>query len=157
MSEYALSTNLFSYAQARSNPAFFGWPLGTGEAEVIKQLNVGDYIIPKFSATPVYAGADESELEWQREYCSAIDVDYQDTKAAYDAEVAGGEGGVRFLLRVTERLPDDTRQGGSPWARVGAEKISLDKARSSKEFLLLRALPPTIAAQFKGTVSRGRH
>lgn len=157
MAEYALSTNLFTYAQVESDPPFFGWPLGTGEAEVIKQLNVSDYIIPKFSASGMYAGGDESDLEWQKAYCGHIGIDYDEILSKYNGEIAAGDAGAPFLLRVTGKLDDDERQGAPPWARVGVEKIPLDTPLSSKDFLLLREVPPSLAAQFKGTVSRGRH
>jgi MoxR-like ATPase len=157
VAEYALSTNLYTYAQARVDPAFFGWPVGTGEAEVIQQLNLGDVLIPKFSASATWAGGDESELDWQKSYCTAIGLDYDEVRAAYEAEIAGGEGGVPFLLRVIAKLPNDERQDGAPWARVQVEKTPLSKPLSSKEFLLLRALPANISAQFKGAVARGRH
>jgi energy-coupling factor transporter ATP-binding protein EcfA2 len=155
VTEYALSTNLYTYGQA--GQGFFSWPLGSGEAEVVRQLQPGDFIIPKFAASPAWAGDSEQDLDWQRKYFEAIEVDYDEAKAAYDAEVAGGENGVPFLLRVLGDEEDDTRPDGTPWARVRVEREGLAHPLSSKELLLLRGLPIGIAAQFKGQVSPGRH
>jgi len=157
MTEYALSTNLYTYAQVHApGGGFFGWPAGSGEGESIRQLSAGDLIVPKFAAMAAWSETDNN-LEWQRSYCAAIGVDYNKVRQEYEAEIDGGNSGVPFLLRVAGDLPDDERQGGEPWARVRVEKVPLDHSLSSKEFLLLRAVPTTIAAQFKGTVAPGRH
>ncbi len=155
MAEYVLSTNLYTYAQVERG--FFGWPIGSGEAEVIRELSAGDLITPKFAASSAWGGSDGDELDWQKQYCAAIENDYDAVKARYDAEIAGGAGGVPFLMKVSGPLDDDTRPQGARWARVAVEKVPLDAPLSLKEFLLLRALPITIAAQFKGTVAAGRH
>jgi MoxR-like ATPase len=156
MAAFALSTNLYSFAQTRADPAFFGWPTATGEAEVIRQLGVGDMIIPKFAASAHYT-ADEGDVEWQQQYCAAIGVGYEAVVVEYEEVVAFGEGAVPFLLRVKGPLENDERPSGPPWVRVAIDVLPLDRPLSAKEFLLLRAVPPTLAAQFKGTVSRGRH
>ncbi len=156
MTEYALSTNLYTYAQV--GKGFFGWPLGSGEAEIIRQLKPGDLIIPKFAASAAGGVGDQGrDLDWQRKYCEAIDVNYDQVNEDYDAEVAGGDNGVPFLLRVVGDEVDDTRPEGDVWARVKVEKVTLANPLSSKELLLLRDLPVGIARQFKGLVSPGRH
>ena len=151
MSDYALSTNLYTFAQA--SEGFFGWPVNTGEAEMIKKLEPGDTIVAKFAQTP---GWGEDAPEGQRNYCEAIGVDYEQILSAYDQVVAGGAGAVPFMLRVTKQLPDDPRPG-SPWASIGVERIELAHPLNSNEFLRLRAIPVEIAAQFKATVAPGRH
>lgn len=154
MAEFALSTNLYTFAQAEGG--FFGWPSDSGEAEVIRTMQVGDVIVPKFARVPVWDPTDEG-LEEQRQYCAAIGIDFEAVRAKYEAETDNGNRGVPFLLRVKGRLPDDNRSGGVPWTCVSIETIQLAHPLSSHEFLLLRALPITIAAQFKGTVAPGRH
>jgi MoxR-like ATPase len=154
MSDYALSTNLYTFAQAEQG--FFGWPNDTGEAETIKKLAPGDLIIPKFAQTPAWAGSD-GDADVQRAYCDAIGVDYDNVLQKYDQVVAGGQRAVPFLLRVIESLDDDERPSGAPWTRVAVEMDALTHPFSSGEFLRLRAIPVTVAVQFKGAVAPGRH
>src|SRR4051794_23024820 len=116
MASYALSTNLYSFAQIRAEPPFFGWPEGTGKAEVIKQLSQGDLIIPKFAASAHYVGI-EGDPEWQRRYCESIGADYEVLVEEYEAVISSGEGAVPFLLRVTGQLPADDRPAGAAWLR----------------------------------------
>jgi len=154
MSEHALSTDLYTFAQV--SEGFFGWPVGTGEADMIRQLEPGDVIVPKFARSPAYS-RDEIGPERQRGYCEAIGVDYDATREEYEEVVAGGDRAVPFLLRVVEHLEDDDRQPGQPWARVAVEREDLEHPLSGAEFLRLRSLPAVIAAQFKATVAPGRH
>ncbi len=156
MAAYALSTNLYSFAQVKAEQPFFGWPEATGEADMIKQFKAGDLIVPKFAASAHYVGG-EDDPEWQQRYCAAIGIDYESLVEEYEEIVASGEGAVPFLLKVSGPLPPDERQEGVPWIKVAIEKVQLEEPLSTKEFLRLRAIPPTLAAQFKGTVSRGRH
>jgi hypothetical protein len=155
MAAFALSTNLYSFAQTRVDQPFFGWPTGTGEAEVIRQLARGDIIVPKFAASPLYSEGDDFDA--QKDYCERLGLDYDDMVAAYEETVQNGHNAVPFQLRVESQLEDDDRPSGAPWARVAIEIFDLPEPLSAKEFLLLRAVPPALAAQFKGTVSRGRH
>ena len=154
MSDYALATNLYTFAQV--NEGFFGWPINTGEAEAIRKLKPGDMIVPKFAQTPTWAVDDESS-SWQRSYCEAIGVDYEQVVGNYQKTVAGGDGAMPFLLRVRQQREDDTRAEGVPWATVEIERIELAGPLSAREFLRLRAIPVEIAAQFKGAVAPGRH
>ncbi len=154
MSDYALSTNLYTFAQ--SSEGFFAWPVNTGEAETINKLQPGDFLVPKFAQAPIHPG-DEGGSDWQRQYCEAIGVDYDTIFADYEKVVAGGAGATPFVLRVTEQRADDARPANGPWAAVGVEPVALEKPLSTYEFLRLRAVPPEIAAQFKGTVAQGRH
>lgn len=154
MAEYALSTNLYTFAQAEQG--FFGWPADSGEAEVIRAMQPGDTIVPKFARVPTWDPTDEG-LEAQRQYCAAIGADFDKMRELYEAETDVGSKGVPYLLRVKARLPDDDRSAGVPWTCVSVEKVPLTHPLSSHEFLLLRALPVTIAAQFKGAVAPGRH
>lgn len=49
VTEYAISTNLIAWAPARAEKPLFGWPQDGPEADVVKQMSVGDLLIPKFS------------------------------------------------------------------------------------------------------------
>jgi energy-coupling factor transporter ATP-binding protein EcfA2 len=154
MSDYALSTNLYTFAQ--SSEGFFAWPVNTGEAETINKLQPGDFLVPKFAQAPIHP-SDEGGSDWQRQYCETIGVDYDSIFAEYEEVIAAGAGATPFVLRVIEQRPDDTRPANGPWAAIGVERSTLEKPLSTYEFLRLRAVPPEIAAQFKGTVAQGRH
>jgi hypothetical protein len=69
VSDYALSTNLYAFAQ--SGGGFFAWPVNTGEAETINKLQPGDFLVPKFAQAPIHPG-DEGGSDWQRQYCETI-------------------------------------------------------------------------------------
>ncbi len=154
MSDYALSTNLYTFAQVTQG--FFGWPSTSGEGEAIRKLRREDVIVPKFAQQATWS-AQEGSADAQRAYCEAIGVSYEDVLRAYNATVAGGEGAVPFMLRVTSQADDDERAGGVPWAAVHVETVELARPFNSNEFLRLRAIPMDIAAQFKGAVAQGRH
>lgn len=153
MSDWALATNLHTWAQA--GQGFFGWPSSGAEAELVRSMSAGDLIVPKFAQDPTYGDAEAAEAT--KLYCQAIGANFDSELTAYNSIVAGGSGAVPFLLRVTGSETDDTRQSGEPWARVRVTKIPLAFPLSTQDFLRLRAIPPTISAQFKGTVSQGRH
>ena len=97
MSDYALSTNLYTFAQ--SSEGFFAWPVNTGEAETINKLQPGDFLVPKFAQAPIHPG-DEGGSDWQRQYCETIGVDYDSMLAEYEKVVAAGAGATPFVLRV---------------------------------------------------------
>jgi MoxR-like ATPase len=156
MASYAMSTNLYTFAQIEHDPSFVGWPNNEGEAEVLKRLQPGDIIIPKFSKAGAFAGR-ESDASLQQQYCEAIGLDYEDIRTRYDEVVQGGDSAVPYLLKVKGPLDEDPRFGAVPWIRVEVERSALAQPLSSQEFLLLRSLPAGIAGQFKGMVSRGRH
>jgi len=154
MSDYALSTNLYTFAQVKLG--FFGWPSTSGEGEAIRKLERGDMIVPKFAQQATWSAQDGS-ADAQRAYCEAIGVAYEDVLAEYNATVAGGQGTLPFMLRVAAQADDDERADGVPWAAVHVEIVELERPFSANEFLRLRAIPMDIAAQFKGAVARGRH
>jgi len=153
MSDWALSTNLYTWAQVEDG--FFSWPVHQAESDVIRGLRPGDWIVPKYAQSPAYG--DEAADELQATYCSTILVDYEKALKRYLEIVANGAGAVPHLLRVTSDPDEDTRPSNGPWARVRVEPVPLRAPFSTKEFLRLRAVPPPVAAQFKGSVSPGRH
>ena len=116
MSDYALSTNLYTFAQS-SEEGFFAWPISTGEAETINKLQRGDFLVPKFAQAPIHPG-DEGGADWQRQYCETIGVDYDTIAVGSENVIAGGAGATPLVLRVTEQRPDDTRPANGPWAAV---------------------------------------
>lgn len=153
MADWALSTNLYTWAQVQRG--FFGWPADGAEADFIRSMQAGDMIIPKFSQTAAYS--DEGGEVPQRDYCAAIGVDYVAALRAYNDTISQGAGAVPYLMRVVGHRDDDTRAQGVPWACVNVRAEQLAAPISTREFLRLRAVPPSVAAQFKGAVSQGRH
>ncbi len=153
MADWALSTNLFTWAQA--GQGFFAWPATGAEADDIRSMNPGDIIVPKYAQAPAYG--DGTTDQGQRAYCEAIDVDYDDVLRTYEETVRGGAGAAPEVLRVTGLMEDDTRYEGQPWARVSVTREPLAYPLSTKEFLRLRVIPPAVAQQFKAAVAQGRH
>lgn len=157
MSDYALATNLATLTQSKLG--YFAWPASEGEGETIRKMAAGDCLVPKFSQSPDYRPSDD-DGRWeqsQRQYIAHIGVDYDEAAQEYEATVNGGQTAVPFLLRVTGRRPDEISFDERPWASVAVEREPLPRPLSTREFLLLRALPLEIARQFKGTAAPGRH
>jgi energy-coupling factor transporter ATP-binding protein EcfA2 len=153
MSEYALSTNLYGFAAIRQG--FVEWPSSSGEAEVLRSMNPGDLIVPKFAASADLGLGDS--LSAQQNYCAAIGVDADEIAAEYDATVAGGSNGIPYILHVTSVSEVEDHPTGQPWTRVDLTVEELPYALSTQEFLRLRAVPLELAAQFKGIAAPGRH
>lgn len=156
MTDFALSTNLYTFAQVFASSAFFGWPVSGGEAEVIRTMQPGDLIVPKFAQAADYGSADEA-ASLQAAYCSHLGHTYEQISAKYQEVVKGGAAAVPFLLRVMGAPFETSGADDRPWASVPVERIELPRPFSTKEFLRLRAVPPPVAAQFKALVSPGRH
>ena len=153
MADWALSTNLYTWAQTQQG--FFGYPTGSAEADLIRSMEAGDVIVPKFSQSSSF-GVEGDEMA-QRRYCEAIGTDYDAAVSSYNDTVQGGAAAVPCVIRVVGPRNDDNRYEGAPWACVAVEVMPLQYPFSTKEFLRLRAIPPAVAAQFKGAVSLGRH
>ena len=152
MKDYALSTNLYTFAQTEEG--FIAWPATSGEGELIRSLEVGDQIVPKFAQGPEYGELDDD----QRSYCESLGLDYENIRAQYISIIGGGENVVPFVLRVTgppEEKP--ATEGQAAQVSVPVNKVALVGPLSTKQFLRLRALPEEIAVQFKAVVSPGRH
>lgn len=157
MTEYAVSTNLISWAPARAEDPLFGWPKDGPEADVVKRMAVGDFLVLKFSQNPEYRRGG-GQVDYQRKVCEVLGLDYEDEKAAYGKRVAWGEGAVPFLMRVTGKAYDDDRYPSeAPWTCVPVEVEELPHPLSTQEFLRMRVVPVELARQFKATASRGRH
>src|SRR5215210_571678 len=137
MTEYAISTNLISYAPAKAG--IFGWPQNGPEGEVVQGMAVGDWLIPKFAQWPTYG----DQEDYQRGVCAVLDLDYDEQRADYMETIKQGESAVPFLMRVTGKLPDDDRfPSNEPWSVVSVELHPLDHPLSTHEFLKLRVTPP---------------
>jgi MoxR-like ATPase len=156
MAEYAISTNLISWVPAKRG--LFGWPQDGPEAETVEAMRPGDYLVPKFSQTPDYRRAGGEQVDYVKAICDLLELDYDTEFADYERRVAGGQGAVPFIWRVTRSLPPDDRfPSGEPWSLVGIEQEDLPHPFSTSEFLRLRALPIELARQFKATAAAGRH
>jgi len=155
MADWALSTNLYTFAQV--GQGFFAWPESGAEAELITSMQPGDRIVPKFAQPAAYRKEADAGDTAQRAYCDQIGADYDAVLTDYNSTIKAGEAAVPFLLKVVSARDDDTRAEGQPWIGVSVEREDLDFPLSNKEFLRLRVIPPTVAAQFKGSVSPGRH
>jgi MoxR-like ATPase len=157
VAEYAFATDFYGFEQiARGHIA---WPTRDREAEVIRGLEVGDLVVPKFAASPTTGLTPQARRQreiGQRSYCEAVGVDFDDLKQRYEETVKGGEAGVPFVLRVLGQLPSEYANDNE-WARAGIEAEELAFPFSTQEFLRLRVVPPEISRQFKGMVGRGRH
>jgi MoxR-like ATPase len=154
MTDYAVSTNLISWPPAAVG--FFGWPLDGPEGELVRKLNPGDYLLPKFAQNPNYRRGG-GQVDYVRGICAAVEVEYDAMLADYEHRVAGGQGAVPFLMKVTGPLDDKVISGAEPWARVAIEVEELPHPISTSEFLRLRAIPLELARQLKATAAPGRH
>jgi energy-coupling factor transporter ATP-binding protein EcfA2 len=155
VADWALATNLYTFAQVEQG--FFAWPESGAEAELITTMQRGDLIVPKFAQSAVYKTEADAGDTAQRAYCEQIGADYDAVLESYNSTIKGGEAAVPFLLKVVSARDEDTRAAGEPWIGVVVKREDLDFPLSNKEFLRLRVIPPTVAAQFKGSVSPGRH
>jgi MoxR-like ATPase len=78
--------------------------------------------------------------------------------ADYHKRVAGGEGAIPFIWRVTKKTGDDGRfPSDEPWSTVEITTEELQNPISTSEYLRLRATPLELARQFKATTAKGRH
>jgi energy-coupling factor transporter ATP-binding protein EcfA2 len=151
VTDYVLSTNARVFAMILKG--FVAWNKGSGEAEMLSRMIVGDHIVPKFAQTAVYGDQDESA---QRALAGDIGIDFDSLVADYDALVESGKGAIPFILTV-KHVAREVLMGSVPQLRVDVEVVRLEHPLSTQEFLRLRAIPDFVAAQFKGTVGRGRH
>lgn len=151
MVEYALSANIRTFSQIKCG--MIGWEKATGEGDRLLRLSAGDQLVAKFAHAAVYGEQDETI---QRSYLTELGLALEEVITEYDGTVHGGQGSVPFVLNVTGKpVEEDGPAGLFVTVPVGVEV--LPEPISTQAFLRLRALPETIAAQFKGVVSRGRH
>jgi MoxR-like ATPase len=151
VADFVMSSNCRIYAHIKTG--YLGWNRETGEGDVIRRMKPGDIVVPKFAQEATYG---EQDTVAQRSYCLGIGVDFDEVVAEYDFVVSGGKGAVPFLLHVTG-TPHEQDVAGEAVVQVAVDVEQLSTSLSTEEFLRLRALPETSAAQFKGTVARGRH
>ena len=156
MTEWAVSTNLISFAPAQADPPIFGWPQDGAEAQVVASMEPGDLIVPKFSQSPGYG--DDGQEDYQRGICAALGLDFAGMIARYAEVVRWGQSAVPYVWRVIRRRSDATGfPSREPWALVEIDVETLPRPLSTQEFLRLRAVPVALARQFKGMAARGRH
>jgi len=154
VAEYAISTNLIGWAPIRRE--LFGWPLDGPEGEMVRTLEPGDTLIPKFAQNPEYTKAG-GQSEYQRAVCRALGLNYEEELRAYNYHVDGGAGAISFLLAVVEQLPVRDGMPSGPWAMVEVGVHELPHPITTQEFLKLRATPLELARQFKAMAAPGRH
>jgi len=157
VTEYALSTNLYTFAQAAQG--FIEWPASSGEGELIRSLELGDVLLPKFAQAPRYGFADDLQRSAaQQTYCEDIGLDYQEILDQYTSTIGGGTNVVPFYMRVTGTPQNQAATPNRPaQIRVGVAKTEITGPISTQQFLRLRVIPEEIAVQFKAVVSPGRH
>lgn len=156
LAEYAISTNLISWVPAKRG--LFGWPQDGPESAVVESMIPGDLLIPKFAQTPDYKRSGGHQTEYVEGICKYLDLDYETELMDYEQRVAGGQGAVPFLWRVTDVLPPDRNFPNEvPWSVVAIDQKEIRWPYSTSEFLRLRAIPIEIARQFKATAAQGRH
>jgi len=156
VTEWAVSTNLISFAPAEAKPPIFGWPQDGAEAQVVATMEPGDLIVPKFAQSPGYG--DDGQEKYQRGICSTLGLDYEQMLARYADVVRWGQSAVPYIWHVVRRLPDDRRfPSQDPWSVVAIEVETLERPLATQEFLRVRAVPVELARQFKGMAARGRH
>jgi len=152
MTEYALAGNIWSHTPIREG--YLAWPRNQREGEVLDGMSAGDFIVPKFAASP-YTGGDETLAEFQQ-FAAQIGLSPDQALGSYADEIKDGQAAVPFLLRVTGQA-DPIDALDKPWARVNVDIVPIDHALDTQEFLRLRAFPDDIAIQFKGMAGPGRH
>jgi hypothetical protein len=94
VADYSVSTNLISWIPAMHG--IFGWPDGGNEADVIRGMRIGDYVVPKFAQYPVHEGQEA----YQQGIAAVHDEDWEQVRGAYITRISGGAGAVPFVMRV---------------------------------------------------------
>src|SRR5690348_16807491 len=101
----------------------FGWPDIGHEAEVVRGMNVGDWLVPKFAQGPTA----QDQEDYQREIAAVMSDDFEARLAEYMDKVNGGgwgSGAVPFVMRVgTQRGDEDRWPSSEVWACVNVEVI----------------------------------
>lgn len=157
MADYTVSTNLISWIPAMHG--LFGWPDDGHEAEVIRGMNVGDFVVPKFAQNPTA----QDQEDYQRALAAVLEDDFEARLDAYMDKVnnggnSPGAGAVPFVMRVgTQRGDEDRWPSSVPWACVNVEVIWLEHPISTSEYLRLRTVPVTLAGQFKAMAAPNKH
>jgi 5-methylcytosine-specific restriction enzyme B len=152
VADFTVSTNLISWIPAMHG--IFGWPESGLEAVVIREMTVGDVLVPKFAQSPVH----EDQEPYQRAIADVFDDDYNERRAQYEEIVNWGAGAVPFVMRISKHLGDDDRYpSNESWACVAVEIEWLDHPISTSEYLRLRTVPVELAGQFKAMAAPNKH
>ncbi len=151
MAQYVVAGNCRLFQQIQIG--MIGWEKASGEGDHLLRLTPGDQMVVKFSDSAVHGEQDEANL---RTYASKLGLHLDTILTDYNDLIRDGQGAVPYILRVTGGSSEATAMG-TTFVTVPVEVVSLQEPISAQDFLRLRALPETVAAQFKGIVSRGRH
>jgi MoxR-like ATPase len=157
MADYTVSTNLISWVPAQHG--LFGWPTDGHEAELVRGMNPGDLVVPKFSQNPEWAGGG-GQKDYQQGICEVFGDSLDEQIKAYHDKVKWGAAAVPFVMRVVRQRGDDDRFPSYPpyhWATVEVELEWLEHPLSTQEYLRLRVIPVELASQFKAMASANNH
>jgi len=135
-------TNAIAYAQVRGQRLWVRD--ATASADALRGMSVGDTVIPLFEPTPYHGDAGAVEL-------AAVAAEHGDDVQTLEADyvaLVGTSGAVPFLLGVTAAARTVER-GGVGVVEISVQERSLSNPLSGDDFLRLRSLDDSVAAQFK--------
>lgn len=115
---------------------------GTVVADALRRISPGEHVVPLFEHAPTHG---DEELRALDSVCKALTLDREELLRDYEA-IAGS---VPFILTVIEGAQDRTTDD-LVVVRVDVNELQIPLM--SSEFLRLRSLSDTVAAQFKGSV-----
>lgn len=147
-----MSTNAHMLPWLRK--AAIAWQVSSAEATELHRMSAGDLIVPIFAAKNSLSDADQTVLE---ALCNHLALDPDEVKAEYLRLTHSGHGAVPFILTVTGSADNWDADPSMAMVKVPVRAEKLAHPLSTPQFLRLRALPDYVAAQFKSTVSHGRH
>lgn len=114
---------------------------GSVTADALRRMTPGEFVVPLYETAPVHGDEEQRALS---SLCEAAGLDLRELLEEY-ASVAGT---VPHCLRIL----DTTCVGADPTeACVAVEVVALPQPLPASDYLRLRELPDTVAAQFKGS------
>lgn len=119
----------------------------TPSADALRGMTVGDTLVPYLEAEPYHGDAGQAEL---LAVCAEVDEDPDVLVAEYNA-VSSTSGSVPFLLTISG-APQTASIAGVDVVQLGVDVRDLAAPLSGDDFLRLRALDDSVAAQFKGSI-----
>lgn len=144
MTEYAMIANATAFAQVRAQLIWVRE--STASADALRGMTVGDTLVPYLEAEPYHGEAGHSEFQAA---CAEVSEDPSTLEAEYRT-IASPEGAVPYVLTVTN-APHTANRGGVDVVQVGVSAHTLTSPLAGPDFLRLRALDDSVAAQFKGS------
>lgn len=140
MTNYAIFANALLFAHMQKSELAAN--AGTAVADALLRMVPGDHIVPLFDSSATHGEAESSAFDAA---CQNLELDRDQVLSDY-SKIAGT---VPFTLTVADQPKERTDLAGV--ASVLKVQISaLSSPLSADDFLRLRALDDTVAAQFKG-------